>query len=312
MSAGLVERFGKGERRAVARAISAVENETAEAGSIIKEIGALLGRARVLGITGPPGAGKSTLTGALIGEYLRRGERVAVVAVDPSSPFSGGAILGDRLRMGAHQADPRVFIRSVASRGHLGGLSRTAARVIDVFDAAGYGVVMVETVGAGQAEVEIGLLADTRLLVCPPGLGDEVQAMKSGVFEIADIYVVNKADLPGADGLERELLSMIGLRAHGPWTPRVVRTVATSGEGVASLVAAIAAREAAGSARAGRRERMRRLLASGAADWLRERIESFRSSELERLCDAFGEGDLAPIEAWRRAAALVSGTKIED
>ncbi|MBI2959286.1 MAG: methylmalonyl Co-A mutase-associated GTPase MeaB [Betaproteobacteria bacterium] len=312
MSAGLIERFGKGERRAVARAISAVENETAEAGSIIKEIGALLGRARVLGITGPPGAGKSTLTGALIGEYLRRGERVAVVAVDPSSPFSGGAILGDRLRMGAHQADPRVFIRSVASRGHLGGLSRTAARVIDVFDAAGYGVVMVETVGAGQAEVEIGLLADTRLVVCPPGLGDEVQAMKSGVFEIADIYVVNKADLPGADGLERELLSMIGLRAHGPWTPRVVRTVATSGEGVASLVAAIAAREAAGSARAGRRERMRRLLASGAADWLRERIESLRSSELERLCDAFGEGDLAPIEAWRRAAALVSGFEIED
>lgn len=305
MSTGLTERVLAGERRAVARAISAVENETAEAAPILQRINAHLGRARVLGITGPPGAGKSTLTSALIGEYLRRGERVAVVAVDPSSPLSGGAILGDRIRMGAHQSDERVFIRSVASRGHLGGLSRTAARVIDVLDAAGFGVVIVETVGAGQAEVEIGLLADTRLVLCPPGLGDEVQAIKAGLFEIADIYVVNKSDLPAADGVERELLAVIGLRAYAGWTPRVVRTVATSGEGVAALAEAIAEREALGSARAGRRERMRRLLAAGAADWLRARIESL--PELDQLCEAFGRGEIESQEAWARATALVIG-----
>lgn len=293
-----------GERRAIARAISAVENETPEAGPILRKIHAHLGRARVLGITGPPGAGKSTLTSALIGEYLKRGARVAVIAVDPSSPLTGGAILGDRIRMGAHQADERVFIRSVASRGHVGGLSRTTARVIDVLDAAGFGMVMVETVGAGQSEVEIGVLADTRLVVCPPGLGDEIQAIKAGVLEIADIHVVNKADSPLADRVERDLLSMISLRTYDGWTPRVVRTIATTGEGVPALVDAITEREAAGSARAGPRERMRRLLAVGAADWLRHRIESLAVPELNALCDAFGEGRIEPREAWNGAAAI--------
>jgi LAO/AO transport system ATPase len=304
MNEELIDRLLTGDRRAIARAISAVENETAEAGAILRRIHPHLGRARVLGITGPPGSGKSTLTSALIGEYLRRGARVAVVAVDPSSPISGGAILGDRIRMGAHQSDERVFIRSVASRGHVGGLSRTTARVIDILDAAGYGVVMVETVGAGQAEVEIGVLADTRLVVCPPGLGDDVQAIKAGVLEIADIHVVNKADSPLADRAEHELLAMISLRSYTGWTPRVLRTIATTGEGVPALVDAIAEREVAGSARAGPRERMRRLLAAGAADWLRSRIESLADPELNELCDAFGEGRVDPRDAWPGAAAI--------
>jgi LAO/AO transport system ATPase len=300
----VVQGLFAGERRAIARAISEVENETADAAPILQAIHPRLGRARVLGITGPPGAGKSTLTSALIGEYLRRGERVAVVAVDPSSPVSGGAILGDRVRMGAHQADDRVFIRSVSSRGHVGGLSRTAARVIDVLDAAGFGVLIVETVGAGQSEVEVGVLADTRLVVCPPGLGDDIQAIKAGMMEIADIYVVNKADSPLADRTESDLRSMIGLRPYEGWTPRVVRTIATSGEGVAALADAIAERELVGSSRIGPRQRMRRLLASGVADWLRERIEHLAVPDLDALCDAFGEGRIGPRDAWCRAAAI--------
>ncbi len=305
---GIVERLLAGERRALAHAISEVENETPESGAILEAIHPRIGRAKVLGITGPPGAGKSTLTSALIGELLNRGERVAVVAVDPSSPISGGAILGDRVRMGAHQSDERVFIRSVSARGHVGGLSRTAARVIDVLDAAGYGVVIVETVGAGQSEVEVGVLADTRLVVCPPGLGDDIQAIKAGMMEIADIYVVNKADSPLADRTERELLSMISLQQYSGWKPRVLRTVATSGEGVAALADAIADRERAGSARIGPRERMRRLLANGVADWLRGRIERLAAPELDALCDAFGEGRVEAREAWRRAAAIAIDT----
>lgn len=304
MSETQIEKLRRGERRAIARAISAVEDETPEAGPLLQGIHPHLGRARVLGITGPPGAGKSTLTNALIGEYLRRGVRVAVVAVDPSSPISGGAVLGDRIRMGTHQSDERVFIRSMASRGHVGGLSRTAARVIDVLDAAGYGVVIVETVGAGQSEVEIRVLADTRLVVCPPGLGDDIQAIKAGMMEIADIYVVNKADSPLADNTVRDLLSMISLRSYTGWKPRVLRTVASTGEGVPELLDAILDRELAGSARAGPRERMRRLLAAGAAEWLRERIETLNLDDINTLCDAFGEGRVEPRNAWIQASAI--------
>ena len=307
MSQDTAARLLAGDRRAVARAISAVENETPEAGPVLRAIHSHIGRARVLGITGPPGAGKSTLTSALIGEYLGRGLRVAVVAFDPSSPISGGAILGDRIRMGTHQADERVFIRSLAARGHLGGLSRAASRVIDVLDAAGFGVVIVETVGAGQSEVEIGLLADTRVVICPPGAGDEVQAIKSGLLEIADIHVVNKADSPLAERTERELLGMIGLRTYSGWKPRVVRTVATTGEGVAELVEAIAAHASSGGARIGPQERMRRLVAAGASDWLRSRIETLSATEFDALCEAYAKGEVEPREVWRRALALVLG-----
>jgi len=294
-----------GERRALARAMSAVENETAEGRALLHQLQPHLGRARVLGITGPPGAGKSTLVNALIGAWIARGARVGVVAVDPSSPFSGGAILGDRIRMGEHQANERVFIRSLASRGHGGGLSRTAARVADLLDAAGYDHIIIETVGAGQSEVEVAEVADTRVVVCPPGLGDEVQALKAGILEIADILVVNKADLPLAGRTERELLAMLALRHYEDWTPQVVRTVATSGEGVVEL-ADLIARHAA--ACAGQRRshggRIRRLIAASAADWLKRRIESLTSAEFELLCARVQSGEVDYASADLRAVEL--------
>ena len=192
-----------------------------------------------MGITGPAGAGKSTLVNALVGELLKRGHTVAVVAIDPSSPFSGGAVLGDRIRMAEHQANERVFIRSLASRGHAGGLSSATAQVVDVLDAAGFELILVETVGAGQSDVAIAKLARTRVVVYPPGLGDEVQALKAGVLEIADILVVNKADLPGADGTARDLLSVPARRGTDTKRP-VLKTVATTGDGVAKLTDVIA------------------------------------------------------------------------
>jgi len=237
--ASLADRVVAGDRRAIAQAISAVENETADAPGIRTALASRLGHARVIGVTGPPGAGKSTLVNALIGGFLARGRTVAVVAVDPSSPVSGGAVLGDRIRMADHQVDERVFIRSLAARGHLGGLTRSIRAVIDVLDAARYDLVLVETVGTGQSEVEIAGVAQTRLVVCPPDLGDEVQAIKAGVFEIADIFVLNKADRQSAARAEQELIGMLALRRLSAWTPPVVRTVATTGEGVAAVLAEI-------------------------------------------------------------------------
>ena len=273
--------------------MSAVENETAAGKVLLHRLQPHLGRARVLGITGPPGAGKSTLVSALIGAWLARGARVGVVAVDPSSPFSGGAILGDRIRMGEHQANERVFIRSLASRGHGGGLSRTAARVVDLLDAAGYDQIIIETVGAGQSEVEVAEVADTRIVVCPPGLGDEVQALKAGILEIADILVVNKADLPAAERTERELLAMLSLRHYDGWTPQVVRTVATSGEGVPELADLIARHAAAcASQRRSHGGRVRRMIAASAADWVKRRVENLDSTEFERLCARVQSGEL--------------------
>ncbi|MDQ3444919.1 MAG: methylmalonyl Co-A mutase-associated GTPase MeaB [Pseudomonadota bacterium] len=242
-----LQRIRAGDRRTIARAISAVENDPARAEVLREALAAHLGRAHVVGITGPAGAGKSTLVNALVGELLARGHKVAIVAVDPSSPFTGGAVLGDRIRMAEHQADERVFIRSLAARGHGGGVSRATAQVIDVLDAAGFDLILVETVGAGQSDVAIANLARTRIVVYPPGLGDEVQALKAGVLEIADILVVNKADLPGADRTARDLLAMPARR--GVESKRLVlRTVSTTGSGVAELCDAIAARECAAAA----------------------------------------------------------------
>ncbi|MFY9314476.1 MAG: methylmalonyl Co-A mutase-associated GTPase MeaB [Burkholderiales bacterium] len=237
--ANLAEGVLAGNRRAIARAISAVENETAQAPAIRAALAGRLGHARILGVTGPPGAGKSTLVNLLIGGFLARGRTVAAVAVDPSSPVSGGAVLGDRVRMTEHQTDARVFIRSLAARGHLGGLTRTIRAVIEVLDAARYDVVILETVGTGQSEVEIAGVAQTRLVVCPPDLGDEVQAIKAGAFEIADLFVVNKSDRPLAGRAQQELLGMLSMRKPSAWTPPVLRTVATTGEGVAALLAEI-------------------------------------------------------------------------
>lgn len=299
-----------GERRALARAMSAVENETPAGKALLHALQPHLGRARVLGITGPPGAGKSTLVSALIGAWLARGAKVGVVAVDPSSPFSGGAILGDRIRMGEHQAHEHVFIRSLASRGHGGGLSRTAARVIDLLDAAGYDQIIVETVGAGQSEVEVAEVADTRVVVCPPGLGDEVQALKAGILEIADILVVNKADLPLVERTERELLGMLSLHRYETWTPQVLRTVATSGEGVSELADLI---ERHAQACAGQRRahggRVRRLIAASAADWVKRRIENLDSPAFEQLCAAVQSGELDYAAADRQALQLVLGIR---
>ncbi len=238
-----IARVLRGERRSLARAITALENGDGAAQTLRAGLAAHLGRAHVVGVTGAPGGGKSTLVSALIGQLRSRGLTVAVVAVDPSSPITGGAVLGDRVRMGEHDADDGVFIRSLASRGHLGGLSRTTGDVIDAFDAAGFNTVIVETVGAGQSEVAITQLADTRLVVCPPGLGDDVQAIKAGILEIADAFVVSKADLPQAARTERELHAMLALRGKAQSPPPVFRTVAgrpdgqgdNSGDGVAEL-----------------------------------------------------------------------------
>ena len=226
-------------RPALARAITLLENDRPGAAELMAELAPRCGRAHVVGVTGAPGAGKSTLINALIGEFTKRGRSVAVVAVDPSSPISGGSILGDRLRMDEHGSRDDVFIRSVSSRGHLGGLSRNTGRVIDVFDAVGYEVVIVETVGAGQSEVEIRHFADSNIVVCPPGLGDEVQAIKAGIIEIADLLVVNKADLPQAERTVLDLTTATHLRHRTDWQVKVLRTVATSGEGVAALDDAI-------------------------------------------------------------------------
>ena len=232
-------------RPALARAITLLENDRPGAAELMAELAPRCGRAHVVGVTGAPGAGKSTLINALIGEFTQRGRNVAVVAVDPSSPISGGSILGDRLRMDEHGNRDDVFIRSVSSRGHLGGLSKTTGRVIDVFDAVGYDVVIVETVGAGQSEVEIRHFADTNIVVCPPGLGDDVQAIKAGIIEIADLLVVNKADLPQAERTVLDLTTATQLRHRADWKVKVLKTVATSGEGVAALVDAIGEHAAA-------------------------------------------------------------------
>ena len=238
-AAAWAERIACGDRVAIARAISALENETADAPGVRAALAGRTGRARILGVTGPPAAGKSTLVNALIGAFLARGRTVAVLAVDPSSPVSGGAVLGDRVRMTGHQADERVFIRSLAARGHLGGLTRTTRAIVDLLDAARFDVVIIETVGAGQSEVEIAGVAETKVVVCPPDLGDEVQAIKAGVLEIADIFVVNKSDMPLAARAEQQLLGMLALRSRTGWAPPVLRTVATSGEGVPRLLAEI-------------------------------------------------------------------------
>jgi LAO/AO transport system ATPase/phenylacetic acid degradation protein PaaD len=251
-----------GDRAVVARAITAIENGLPAAKPLLAALAGDLGRAHIVGITGTPGAGKSTLINALLRAYTERGRRTAVVAVDPSSPISGGAVLGDRIRMNDAAAADAVFIRSLASRGHWGGVSHTTRQVVDLLDAAGFDPIIVETVGAGQAEVEISSLADTSVVVCPPGLGDDVQTLKAGILEIADVLIVNKGDLPHADRAVRELNEMLQLRVRSARrTVPVLRTVATSGEGVAALVDAISAH--AGEAGVGRR--LRRLAAARTA-----------------------------------------------
>jgi LAO/AO transport system kinase len=223
----------QGRARDVARLITAIENDAAAAVEVRRRLGRPQGM--VIGVTGPPGVGKSTTTTALIGAYRARGLRVAVLAIDPSSPFSGGALLGDRVRMQEHSTDEGVFIRSMAARGHLGGLAAAAPAVMDALLGCGFDVVLVETVGVGQSEVDIAALADTVLVLVAPGMGDGIQAAKAGILEIADIFVVNKADRDGADTTARELRAMIGLGTWAGWVPPVVKTIASTGDGISDV-----------------------------------------------------------------------------
>ncbi|PZG17870.1 methylmalonyl Co-A mutase-associated GTPase MeaB [Micromonospora craterilacus] len=237
----LVERAREGDPRAVARLITLVESGDETVPSIAAALAPFAGQAQVVGLTGSPGVGKSTTTNELVRALRARGHRVGVLAIDPSSPFTGGAILGDRVRMQDHATDPGVYIRSMSSRGHLGGLSAATPQAVRVLEGAGCDVVLVETVGVGQAEVEVASLADTTLVLLAPGMGDAIQAVKAGILEIADIFVVNKADRDGADATVRDIQGMIALGERGPgqWRPQVVRAVATRAEGIDDIAAAI-------------------------------------------------------------------------
>ena len=306
----IIARLRSGEPLALARAITAVENETEDAAGILRAIQPHLGCARVHGFTGPPGVGKSTLVDAYITELRKRDLSVGVIAVDPSSPVSGGAILGDRVRMTSHGVDPEVFVRSIAARGHLGGLSATAAFVVDVLDAAGKDVVIIETVGTGQSEVEVAQVADTKVVVCAPGAGDHVQALKAGIIEIGDVLVVNKADLPDAEPTMKRLGAMLALRRRDGWTPEVLATTATTGAGVAALADAIQRHDdylGASGRKSGSGPRLRALLAQTAGRLAAERVGKLDPAVLDPLVGAVRRGEIDIKSAAERLLKDVQG-----
>ncbi|MFC6094659.1 methylmalonyl Co-A mutase-associated GTPase MeaB [Saccharothrix lopnurensis] len=314
--AELVDRARAGQPRAVARLISLVEDASPRLREVAAALTPYCGNARVVGLTGPPGVGKSTSTSALVRAYRERGARVGVLAVDPSSPFSGGALLGDRVRMGEHATDPGVFIRSMATRGHLGGLSWATPQALRVLDAAGCDVVLVETVGVGQSEVEVVSLADTTVVLLAPGMGDGVQAAKAGVLEIADVFVVNKADRDGADQTARDLKHMISLgrrdREGGLWRPPVVKAVASRGEGVAEVVDEIENHHAwlveRGELGRRRTARAAREVEAIALERVRSRIGGLRGgTALEALAGRVVVGELDPYAAADRLVEGVGG-----
>ncbi|MCX5416661.1 MULTISPECIES: methylmalonyl Co-A mutase-associated GTPase MeaB [unclassified Streptomyces] len=308
----LVEQAREGRPRAVARLISLVEGASPQLREVMAALAPLAGRAYVVGLTGSPGVGKSTSTSALVSAYRKAGKRVGVLAVDPSSPFSGGALLGDRVRMSEHASDPGVYIRSMATRGHLGGLAWSAPQAIRVLDAAGCDVILVETVGVGQSEVEIASQADTSVVLLAPGMGDGIQAAKAGILEIGDVYVVNKADRDGADATARELNHMLGLgesRGPGDWRPPIVKTVAARGEGIDEVVEALekhrAWMEEHGVLDERRTARAAREVETIAVTALRERIADLHGDRrLDSLAERIVAGGLDPYAA---ADELVAG-----
>ncbi|RLK55359.1 methylmalonyl Co-A mutase-associated GTPase MeaB [Actinokineospora cianjurensis] len=313
-TAELVDRALERHPRAVARLISLVEADSPRLRAVAEALAPHTGRARVIGITGPPGVGKSTTTSALVSAYRARGQRVGVLAVDPSSPFSGGALLGDRVRMGEHAADPDVFIRSMATRGHLGGLAVATPQALRVLDAAGFDVVLIETVGVGQSEVDVVALADCAVVLLTPGMGDGVQAAKAGILEIADVFAVNKADRDGAEATVRELKHAISLgrrEIRGPsWRTPVVKTVAARAEGIADLVDAIEAHQAwageRGEFTARRLARARAEIESIAVRELRSRLGELRGDLLDRFAAEVRSGTLDPYRAADDLIAVIA------
>lgn len=298
----LVECLRKGERRAIAQVITELERLSSAAPDLLKALQPHLGHALVVGFTGPPGAGKSTLVNAVIDHLRKQGRTVGVIAVDPSSPISGGAILGDRIRMTAALDDDGVFVRSLASRGYLGGLSPAAVRIIDAMDGAGFDIILLETVGTGQNEIDVAEVADIRIVMSAPGLGDDIQAMKSGLLEIADIMVVNKGDRPGAEQTMQQLLGALSIRATMSGKVPVLKTSAISGEGVPKLVDtidAIGKTVGAQGAKDRRRRRARYLIARAAADLVAARIKAGGAGGLDPLADAVLSGTMSPDEAAR-------------
>ena len=309
--AAAIERARDGDARALGRLLSLVENGAPQLRAVMKVAAPLTGQARVLGLTGSPGVGKSTVTGALVAAYRGQGLRVGVLAIDPSSPFTGGALLGDRVRMQQHATDEGVFIRSMASRGHLGGLAGATPQAVRVLDAAGFDVVLIETVGVGQAEVGIAAMADTTMVIVAPGLGDAIQAAKAGILEIGDVFVVNKSDKPGAQEAVRDLRGMIAMarRAEGDWKPPIVSTTAAAGEGIGDLVARLDEHrewlDRSGEGERRRRARAREEISVIALAELRARMGGLPGDErIDGLAARVAAGELDPFAA---AEELIAG-----
>jgi LAO/AO transport system kinase len=294
-----LDRALNGDVRALARLLSLVEDGSPRIREVIADLLPRTGQARIIGLTGAPGVGKSTMTGALVGAFRAAGHRVAVLAVDPTSPFTGGALLGDRIRMQEHATDEAVFIRSMASRGHLGGLAAATPQAIRVLDAAGFELIIIETVGVGQAEVAIASLADSVAVLLAPGLGDAIQAAKAGILEVADLFVVNKADKPDAQQVVRDLRNMLALGTVEPggWKPPIIAATATTGEGIAELVTGLDAHWdwlcASGELKRRRHARAREEITALAFAVLRDRV----TDNVDELAARVADGTLDPFQA---------------